>query len=60
MYTTLNNGDEGNVIHTLLLPLANVFLPINIVRFVWDGISGRGVIDHVEICHGNKLAEGEI
>ena len=27
---------------------------------MWDGISGRGVIDHVEMCHGNKLAEGEV
>ena len=39
------NGDKGNVICILLLPLANVLLSIIIAHFTWGIISGRDKVD---------------
>jgi len=55
----LRNGDQGNVIYILLLPLANVLLSIIIVSFVWNVISGKGIVDHSDTCHNYKVAKGD-
>ena len=56
----LHNGDLGNVIYILLLPLANVLLSIIIVLFIWNKISERGTIDHAETCHNRKVGKDEV
>lgn len=55
-----NDGDRGNVIYTLLLPLANVLLSIIIVDFTWGRISGSGIVRKGEMCHNNKVPKGMI
>jgi len=56
----LRNGDQGNVTYILLLLLANVLLSISIVSFVWNVISGKGIVDHSDNCHNCKVAKGEV
>ena len=55
-----NDGDKGNVIYILFLPLANVLLSIIIVHFTWGIIDGREVLHMARSTMVIKLTKERI